>query len=93
MWIVLSPIVDSVRSENPNSLIESVCRCTAKSAESAACSVLSMTVCCSCCSRMPVSEEMGIAVAVIMAARAQQEGRKLWWDPVAEEILDHAPPA
>jgi predicted dehydrogenase len=29
------------------------------------------------------------SVAVIMAARAQQEGRKLWWDPVTEEILDH----
>ncbi|HXB73686.1 MAG TPA: Gfo/Idh/MocA family oxidoreductase [Candidatus Acidoferrales bacterium] len=32
------------------------------------------------------------SVAVIMAARAQQEGRKLWWDAANEEILEHAPP-
>jgi len=29
------------------------------------------------------------SVAVIMAARAQLEGKKLWWDPSSEEILDH----
>jgi predicted dehydrogenase len=29
------------------------------------------------------------SVAVIMAARAQQEGKKLYWDPQAEQILDH----
>ena len=28
------------------------------------------------------------SVAVIMAARAQQEGKKLYWDPVNEQILD-----
>jgi predicted dehydrogenase len=31
------------------------------------------------------------SVAVIMAARAQREGRKLYWDPAAEQILEHAP--
>jgi predicted dehydrogenase len=41
------------------------------------------------------SVEAGFAhsVAVIMAARAQKEGKKLYWDPVAEEILDHPPAA
>jgi predicted dehydrogenase len=33
------------------------------------------------------------SVAVIMAARAQQEGKKLYWDPQAEQILDHPPGA
>lgn len=31
------------------------------------------------------------AVAVIMAARAYREGKKLFWDPRSESILDHAP--
>jgi predicted dehydrogenase len=30
------------------------------------------------------------AVAVIMAARAYREGRKLWWDPATETIVDRA---
>jgi predicted dehydrogenase len=29
------------------------------------------------------------SVAVIMAARAQREGKKLYWDPDNEQILDH----
>jgi predicted dehydrogenase len=29
------------------------------------------------------------SVAVIMAARAQREGKKLYWDPKNEQILDH----
>jgi predicted dehydrogenase len=29
------------------------------------------------------------SVAVIMAARAQREGKKLYWDPLTEEILEH----
>jgi predicted dehydrogenase len=33
------------------------------------------------------------SVAVIMAARAQQEGRKLYWDCAAEQILDTPPAA
>ena len=31
------------------------------------------------------------SVACIMAARAYREGRKLYWDPRTEEIVDHAP--
>src|SRR5437870_2156843 len=31
------------------------------------------------------------AVAVIMAARAYREGKKLWWDSRSETIVDHAP--
>jgi predicted dehydrogenase len=31
------------------------------------------------------------SVAVIMAAEAQRTGRKLYWDPVNEQILDHPP--
>lgn len=31
------------------------------------------------------------AVAVIMAARAYREGKKLFWDPRSESILDHSP--
>jgi len=31
------------------------------------------------------------AVAIIMATRAYREGRKLYWDAAAEDILDHAP--
>ena len=31
------------------------------------------------------------SVAVIMAARAQREGKKLYWDPVREGIVDQAP--
>jgi predicted dehydrogenase len=33
------------------------------------------------------------SVAVIMAARAQQEGKKLYWHPATEEILEHPPAA
>jgi hypothetical protein len=29
------------------------------------------------------------SVAVIMAARSYREGKKLYWDPAKEEILDH----
>jgi len=32
------------------------------------------------------------SVAVIMAARAQREGKQLYWDPQTEQILD-SPPA
>jgi hypothetical protein len=28
-------------------------------------------------------------VGVIMAAQAQREGKKLYWNPKTEEILDH----
>jgi predicted dehydrogenase len=31
------------------------------------------------------------SVAVIMATRAYREGKKLYWDPASETILDHAP--
>ena len=31
------------------------------------------------------------SVACIMAARAQREGRKLWWDAKAEAILEQPP--
>jgi predicted dehydrogenase len=31
------------------------------------------------------------SVAVIMAARAYREGRRMYWDPGREEILDHPP--
>jgi len=31
------------------------------------------------------------SVACIMAARACREGRKLYWDPTTESILDHGP--
>ncbi|HYW44358.1 MAG TPA: Gfo/Idh/MocA family oxidoreductase [Bryobacteraceae bacterium] len=31
------------------------------------------------------------SVAVIMAARAQQTGKKLYWDPRSEQILEHPP--
>ena len=39
------------------------------------------------------SVEQGLAqsAAVIMAARAQQEGKKLYWNPQAEEILERSP--
>lgn len=33
------------------------------------------------------------SVAIIMAARACREGRKLYWDPGTETIVDHAPQA
>jgi predicted dehydrogenase len=33
------------------------------------------------------------SVAVIMAARAQREGKKLYWDRRTEQILDHEPEA
>ena len=33
------------------------------------------------------------AVAVIMAARSYREGKKLWWDPRTESIVDRAPDA
>ncbi len=31
------------------------------------------------------------AVAIIMAARAYREGKKLWWDAAKEQIVDRAP--
>jgi hypothetical protein len=39
------------------------------------------------------SVERGLAqsVAVIMAARAQREGKKLYWNAQAREILEQAP--
>jgi hypothetical protein len=33
------------------------------------------------------------SVAVIMAAQAQRTGKKLYWDPASEQILDHPPEA
>ena len=33
------------------------------------------------------------SVAVLMAAQSYWQGRKLWWDPKTESILDHAPEA
>jgi len=48
-------------------------------------------------SRKPANAtvEHGFAhsVAVIMAARAQREGKKLYWDPKTEEILEQPPEA
>ncbi len=38
-----------------------------------------------------VDQGLAQSAAVIMSARAQQEGKKLYWDPGAEEILDYAP--
>ncbi len=38
-----------------------------------------------------VREGYAHAVAVIMAARSYREGKKLWWDSKAEQILDHPP--
>lgn len=38
-----------------------------------------------------VREGYAHAVAVIMAARSYREGKKLWWDAKAEQILDHPP--
>ena len=40
------------------------------------------------------SVEQGLAqsVAVIMAARAQAEGKKFYWNPSTEEIVEQAPP-
>jgi hypothetical protein len=32
------------------------------------------------------------SVAAIMAARAQREGKKLYWDPRTEQIVESAPP-
>ena len=45
--------------------------------------------------RPNASVEQGLAqsVAVIMAARAQREGRKLYWNAQTEEILDQSPAA
>jgi predicted dehydrogenase len=39
------------------------------------------------------SVEQGLAqsAAAIMSARAQREGKKLYWDPLTEEIVEHAP--
>jgi hypothetical protein len=39
------------------------------------------------------SVERGLAqsAAAIMAARAQREGRKFYWDPQAEEIVEQPP--
>ena len=31
------------------------------------------------------------SVAIIMATRAYREGKKLYWDPAAETVVDHAP--
>ena len=41
----------------------------------------------------PSAVEQGFAhsVAVIMAARAQREGKKLYWDPKTEQILENPP--
>jgi len=36
-----------------------------------------------------VDDGLAHSVAAIMAARAQREGRKLYWDPQTEQILDH----
>jgi predicted dehydrogenase len=38
-----------------------------------------------------VEDGFAHSVAVIMAARAQREGRKLYWDKTSEDILDRAP--
>ena len=38
-----------------------------------------------------VDAGFGHSVAAIMAARAQREGKKLYWDPINEQILDRAP--
>jgi len=45
--------------------------------------------------RPNASVEQGLAqsVAVIMAARAQREGKKLYWNAQTEEILDQSPAA
>ncbi len=36
-----------------------------------------------------VQDGFASSVGVIMAARAQQEGKKFYWHPKTEEILDH----
>lgn len=38
-----------------------------------------------------VREGFNHSVACIMAARSYETGRKLYWDPKAEEILAHPP--
>jgi hypothetical protein len=38
-----------------------------------------------------VEDGFAHSVAVIMAARSQQEGKKLYWDRSAEQILDRPP--
>ena len=38
-----------------------------------------------------VDDGFAHSVAVIMAARAQREGIKLYWDAANEQILDHPP--
>jgi len=38
-----------------------------------------------------VDDGFAHSVAVIMAARAQREGKKLYWDPVCEQILEQPP--
>lgn len=40
-----------------------------------------------------VEDGFAHSVAVIMAARSQQEGKKLYWDSRTEQILDHPPEA
>jgi hypothetical protein len=40
-----------------------------------------------------VEDGFAHSVAVIMAARAQREGKKLYWDPLTEQILDRPPAA
>jgi hypothetical protein len=38
-----------------------------------------------------IKSGFGHSVAVIMAARAYREGKRLWWDPKREQIVDHRP--
>ena len=38
-----------------------------------------------------VEQGMAQSVATIMAARAQREGRKLYWNRETEEISEHSP--
>uniref|UniRef100_Q01T47 Oxidoreductase domain protein n=1 Tax=Solibacter usitatus (strain Ellin6076) TaxID=234267 RepID=Q01T47_SOLUE len=40
-----------------------------------------------------VEQGMAQSVAAIMAARAQREGKKLYWDPRSEEIVETSPAA
>ena len=39
----------------------------------------------------PVTAGFAHSIACIMAARAQREGKKLFWEPKTETILDHPP--
>jgi len=40
-----------------------------------------------------MEEGMAQSIAVIMAARAEQEGKRLFWDARTQEIVDQAPPS